>query len=441
MLAGERAEHEIATDNNPKAVDLWQSMANSASGIGLIPEQAWENEPVAASGFGTAPECASIGFENGKAAGSASPLTWSAAQFVRLSANIRAGRITEQPRDSTRRYLNRTQAGTTVTITAPADNSVVPNGPVPVAGTTDPKARVDIVAVNTDGNGAAATASTTAGADGTFTTDITPPAGTVVITVTVTNSAGATGFAQRTVVNDVVPGTKVFDLADPSGDDNGPGTYAYPKSDNFKPGAYDLRDFQIYDNGADVIFRVQTADLTPTFGSPFGAQLVDVYAFNPAAGATSTAASFPQRNYTLATGWNRLIEVQGFGQRFVDAGGGTVGAVTIKASAVTRYITFTVPRSALGGTPGTGWRFAVTLTGQDGFSADQARGFTQPAQDYQFGVCTDAAVAASNPICAVDPTKVPKAVDILTPDGVSQAEELDPTPAAQPVAIQSVTLP
>jgi len=133
--------------------------------------------------------------------------------------------------------------------------------------------------------------------------------------------------------------------------------------------------------------------------------------------------------------------VQGFGQRLVDAGGGTVGAVTIKASAVTRYFTFTVPRSALGGTPGTGWRFAVTLTGQDGFSADQARGFTQPAQDYQFGVCTDAAVAASNPICAVDPTKVPKAVDILTPDGVSQAEELDPTPAAQPVAIQSVTLP
>ncbi len=44
---------------------------------------------------------------------------------------------------------------------------------------------------------------------------------------------------------------------------------------------------------------MQTADLTPTFGSPLGAQLVDVYVRNPAAGATSTAASFPQRNYAI----------------------------------------------------------------------------------------------------------------------------------------------
>ena len=77
----------------------------------------------------------------------------------------------------------------------------------------------------------------------------------------------------------------------------GPGTYAYPLSNNFHPGAYDLQRFQVYDSGADsVTFRVQTADLSPTFGSPLGAQLVDVYVHNPAGGATSTAASFPQRN-------------------------------------------------------------------------------------------------------------------------------------------------
>lgn len=50
-----------------------------------------------------------------------------------------------------------------------------------------------------------------------------------------------------------------------------------------------------------MIFRVQTRDLTPTFGSPLGAQLVDVYVHGPA-GPTSTAAAFPQRNYVMAAG-------------------------------------------------------------------------------------------------------------------------------------------
>ena len=244
MLAGERAEHEIATGNDPEAVDLWESMAATASGIGLIPEQAWENPDLAASPFGTAPECASIGFQNGKAAGSASPLTWSAAQFVRLSANIRAGRVTEQPVDTTRRYIRNTQAGTALTLTAPEDNSVINGDPVTVTGTTAPNATVDVDAVNTDGNGDAVVGTTTAGADGSFSLQVTPPVGTAVLTVVATAPDGATGFAQRTVVNDFVPGTLVFDSADPAGDDNGPGTYAYPTSADFKPGAYDLRDFQ-----------------------------------------------------------------------------------------------------------------------------------------------------------------------------------------------------
>jgi carbohydrate-binding DOMON domain-containing protein len=300
---------------------------------------------------------------------------------------------------------------------------------------------VDVDAVNTDGTGEVVVGSTTAAADGSFSLDVTPPVGTAVLTVVATAPDGATGFAQRTVVNDVVPGTLVFDLADPAGDDNGPGTYAYPTSTDFKPGAYDLRDFQVYDNGADVIFRVQTADLTSTFGSPIGAQLVDVYVTNPTGGTTSKAASFPQRNYSLQTGWNRLIEVQGFGQRFVDAAGTTVGSVAISSSAITRYITFTVPAAALGGTPGPGWSFALTLTGQDGFSPDQARGFQATAEGFQFGVCTAAAVAAGNDICDVNPPTVPKAVDILTPDGVTQAEELTPLPVGRQIVIQAVTIP
>ena len=79
------------------------------------------------------------------------------------------------------------------------------------------------------------------------------------------------------------------------------------------------------------------------------------------------------------------------------------------------------------------------LTGQDGFSPTRRAASRRPPQDFQFGVCTAAAVDAGNPICAVDPATVPKAMDILTPAGVSQADELDPT-KHDPVMIEGVRI-
>ena len=93
----------------------------------------------------------------------------------------------------------------------------------------------------------------------------------------------------------------IITVTDPVGDDHGPGNYAYPTSSNFHSGAFDLTNFQIFDDGTTIYFLVQTADLTPTFGSPLGAQLIDVYLHDPLAAVTSTAASFPQRNYTIAS--------------------------------------------------------------------------------------------------------------------------------------------
>jgi glucoamylase len=61
----------------------------------------------------------------------------------------------------------------------------------------------------------------------------------------------------------------------------------------------------------------------------------------------------------------------------------------------------------------------VVLTGQDGFSPDQARGFTPTPQEFQLGVCP---------------------APFITPPGVSQAEELDYT-INQPVTLEGVFIP
>ena len=300
-----------------------------------------------------------------------------------------------------------------------------------------PGNRIDVLATNTDGDFTTTATSGTAATDGSFSFTVPVTGGTTVLNIVATSPSGATAHVVRTVVYDFVPGTQLLDVADPDNDDNGPGNYAYPTSDNFKPGAFDLQRFQVYDDGTNVIFRVQIRNLAPTFGSPLGAQLVDVYVHDPGAATTSTAASFPQRNYTIDAGsaWSRLIEVQGFGQRYIDASGTTLGTVNIRANQVSRFITFSVPKASLG-QPASGWGFTVVLTGQDGFSPDQASGFQPTPQDFQFGVC---ATASSDPHCTFDPNLVPKAVDVITPSGVAQSTELDYT--LGPVVIKGVTIP
>jgi glucan 1,4-alpha-glucosidase len=437
-LSAERAEQLLQTGDAAGASALLQSMARFATAGGLIPEQNWEFADLAASPFGTDPTTASIGFVNGGPAGSAAPLTWSAASYVRLARDLREGALVDRPRETFDRYVTHTQGTTALTVTVPADQSAVSGSPLTVSGTSTPGNTVYVTATNTDSNSATTTASTPVGASGSWSVDVPVTGGISVVNVVAVSPSGGTAHVVRTVVFDFTPGTVLLDVTDPDGDDNGPGNYAYPTSDNFHAGAFDIQRFQVLDDGTNVIFRLQTRNLSPTFGSPLGAQLVDVYVHDPTASTTSTAPSFPQRKYQIAPSfaWNRLVEVQGFGQRFVDAGGAGLGTVTIKANAISRFITFSVPKSALG-QPGSGWAFTVVLTGQDGFSPDQARTFAPTPQPFNFGVC---AAASPDPHCTFDPNNVPKAVDVLTPAGVSQANELDYTLHA-PVELQGITIP
>jgi glucoamylase len=439
VLSGERAESDVAGGNMSGAAALLSGMENFSSGVGLVPEQAWENPDLPASPFGSDPLTASIGFTDGKAAGSASPLTWAQAQELRLILALAAGHTVETPQFTTQRYVAHGPPGALpVTITAPANGSTLAATSTTVTGTTTPRAKVTVESVDSTTGAPSSVTSTKAAADGSFSATVPIGFGSNAITVGAsTHGLGSTGYAQVTVSNEG-GGSTVLDVSDPAGDDNGPGTYQYPTSGDFQPGAFDLTRFQVLSDGTTAYLRATIANLAPTFGQVDGAQLVDVYVHVPSATTTSTAAAFPQRNYTIASSgaWSQRLEVQGFlPPVWQDASGNSVGTAQVLASQSDGTITIALPESAFG-TPGSGWGFTVVLTGQDGFSPDQARGFAPTPQPFQFGVCAPNGTAQ---ICSVDPSTVPKAVDVITPAGVSQATELDPT--LGPVVIQPVSVP
>ena len=440
VLSGERGESAIAEDDPAEASSMLSFMIKSASGVGLVPEQVWEDPDLPASPYGTDPTTASIGFADGQAAGSASPLTWAQAQELRLIVDLGKGTDTDTPALTTARYVTHgAPAATTVTLSSPASGATIEGATTSVTGTTAPGATVDVESQDTDTAAAASTVAATADASGAFSATVPVGFGTNVITAVATTKAGATGYAQTSVVGDVSGGTTLLDVTHPADQDQGPGTYQYPTSASYTAGSFGMTDFQVITAGSEVYLRTTIADLTPTFGAVDGAQLLDIYVHDPSAASTSTAAAYPTRNYTIAPAdaWNERLEVQGFASPvWVNASGAQVGTPTaVVASTVADTITIALPAAEFG-TPGPGWTFTVALTGQDGYSPDQAIPFTATPGGYTLGVCP---VGGTEAICSLSPGSVPEVMSSITPGGVSQLTELDPT--LGPVVLQGVTVP
>jgi glucoamylase len=91
LLTGERAHYEIACGRDP--VPLMDAMARMASPGGMLPEQIWDAAPL--------PE---IGLMFGQATGSAMPLAWTHAEFVKLVASRALKRPFDRPEAVWRRY-------------------------------------------------------------------------------------------------------------------------------------------------------------------------------------------------------------------------------------------------------------------------------------------------------------------------------------------------
>jgi glucoamylase len=94
LLAGERGHYELVAGGDP--LPFLQSMAAMTGRTGLLPEQVWDADPI--------PE---RGLHPGKPTGSAMPLVWAHAEFIKLAMSRQLGFPCDRPDAVWRRYRGR----------------------------------------------------------------------------------------------------------------------------------------------------------------------------------------------------------------------------------------------------------------------------------------------------------------------------------------------
>ncbi|MGA8447388.1 MAG: glycoside hydrolase family 15 protein [Roseiarcus sp.] len=98
LLAGERAHYALAAGRRGEAEALLATIEAQTSPGGLIPEQVWDAAPI--------PE---RDLQPGKPTGSAMPLVWAHAEYVKLLRSLADGRVFDLPPHTARRYLGKTR--------------------------------------------------------------------------------------------------------------------------------------------------------------------------------------------------------------------------------------------------------------------------------------------------------------------------------------------
>jgi glucoamylase len=94
LLSGERAHYELAAGRTDLARNLLQVMEALAGESGLLPEQVWDSADIPDRELFI-----------GRASGSAMPLVWAHAEYLKLCRSIRDGEIFDRPPQTVQRYL------------------------------------------------------------------------------------------------------------------------------------------------------------------------------------------------------------------------------------------------------------------------------------------------------------------------------------------------
>lgn len=94
LLTGERAHYELAAGRPGKAAELLAAMERLAGDGGMIPEQVWDTDDIPRGGL-----------YFGRPSGSAMPLAWAHAEYIKLRRSLAEGRVFDMPERSRQRYV------------------------------------------------------------------------------------------------------------------------------------------------------------------------------------------------------------------------------------------------------------------------------------------------------------------------------------------------
>jgi glucoamylase len=93
LLTGERGHYALCAGKEAEALSLLAAMTAMSGRCGMIPEQVWDVESIPASNL-----------HPGRPTGSAMPLVWAHAEFVKLAASLRHGHPVDRPEAAWLRY-------------------------------------------------------------------------------------------------------------------------------------------------------------------------------------------------------------------------------------------------------------------------------------------------------------------------------------------------
>ena len=172
---------------------------------------------------------------------------------------------------------------------------------------------------------------------------------------------------------------------DPVGDDNGPGSYTYPTDAVYKPGSFDITEFQVVPSGNQVEFRVTVKsriedpwDSPAWGGNGFSVQMVFIHIDTDHKAGSGVREGLPGTNVRFAENeaWDRAVIISPQGRTRVNSEidqkcpqwkSRIIVPSATRASG--RTLIAVVDKAALGGAPAASWGYQVLMQSNEGFPA------------------------------------------------------------------------
>jgi carbohydrate-binding DOMON domain-containing protein len=214
-----------------------------------------------------------------------------------------------------------------------------------------------------------------------------------------------------------------FKAADPAGDDKGPGTYLYPTDAVYKPGSFDITEFEVVPKGDTVEFKVTVKsriedpwDSAAWGGNGFSVQMAFIHVDTDHLKGSGVRDGLPGTNVRFAEdeAWDKVVIISPQGPTRVNSEIDSKCPqwkdriiVPKLTRAQGRTLTAVVDTKALGGPPQAGWGYQVLMQSNEGFP-DKTDLLTRKVNEFEgqhrFGGGTDY-------------DSDPHVIDILVPPG------------------------